>query len=130
MKKRRKATESVKAILVRDHNWRMGNLRRIWHSLWGLNEENRHQIQRVLEYERAQQERDHQLRLEAISDEQIDTAWAHEMMTEDTILADAIWRAEYNKRENALLRMHKLDEEIMKGMSEEDKDAYMYGDKT
>jgi hypothetical protein len=101
MMKRRKATESVKAILVRDYNWRMGNLRRIWHSLWGLNEENRHQIQRVLEYERAQQERDHQLRLEAISDEMVDKAWAHEMMTEDTILADAIWQAEHNKRENA-----------------------------
>lgn len=95
--KRRKPQTSVKQILVRDFNWRMGNLRRIYHSLWGLSEDNRDQIQGIIEREGELQKRMHEARLKAISPENIDSAESYLLMAEDLILADAIWEAGGNK---------------------------------
>ena len=78
-------------ILTRDFNWRMGNLKRIWHSLGGLSTMGQNSIRRTLEKEIDFQTRAHECRLRMLEDG--DTA--------DPTIKEAIWQAERRNAEAA-----------------------------
>jgi hypothetical protein len=98
VKKRRPQT-SVKQILVRDYNWRIGNLRRLYMNCMVLSANLQDVAQSAVQTQMSLETRWHEKRLEAISPENIDSAEAFLMMTEDPILANAIHEAQMNQRE-------------------------------
>lgn len=99
VKAKRRPPTSVKQILVRDHNWLMGNLRRNQNSLWGVSELNQERIHAILSEEMALQQSLHEKRLHAAEAFIERGEIPDEEMQKDTILLDAFQQATRNQRQ-------------------------------
>jgi hypothetical protein len=92
--KKSRPQKSVKQILVRDFNWRMGNLRRIFHSVHALDDDLKGQVWDIIDQQQAREVERHNNRLCALTVEQADVG------LKDQVFWDAASQAQYNAQKS------------------------------
>ena len=91
MAKRHRGAYTVKQVLVRDYNWRMGNLRRLFHSVASLDPDIQDMIQEAVSIQENRERERHQARLHAL--EQNNQSFIEKSLT----IQNAIHEVERNK---------------------------------
>jgi hypothetical protein len=99
--KKRRPQTSVKQILVRDFNWRMGNLRRWYGSRYTFDIDLRDEIDRIVGEQMDREKALHEARLAAWTTWEANKTIPSDQMRGDHILDHAIREAERNKVELA-----------------------------
>ena len=92
-KRRIKPQTSVKQILVRNFNWRMGNLRRLRLSMWGLDDDVKAVILDQLDLQETREQYRHEGRLMALL-----TGDPGRVFETDVVLQTAFREVDINKR--------------------------------
>lgn len=95
---RRNPPRSVKQVLVRDFNWRMGNLRRLYHSLGALDEDLADKVRDLIQQQTTRETARHNKRLE-IERLKVESSDMVNPCAEvlDDIHRRAIWAVAHNK---------------------------------
>ena len=89
-KPKRKYRPTVKQVLVRDFNWRNGNLTRIKHSLGSLDPDVQRLIQVAIDIQVSRNVHRHQKRLLALEENN------QSFIERDTIIQTALWEVARN----------------------------------
>lgn len=95
-KRKVKPSTSIKQILTRNYNWKIGNLRRLYVNALALDPEYCREVQEIITEQIGREEIKHKARLAFLETNNIDTGGY------DEVFIDAKYEAERNKRAKSI----------------------------